>query len=146
HLVLVPFGPKLVQGIVWSVVGADAAQADGVALREMAGLLDATPILLPHQHDLAEWIADYYCASLTNAALLMVPPRLGSGLRLLWRKDADQSGNEVETQARLKDASARVLAGLLKEKGALKETDVRKALGGARASTAIAELVEQGMA
>lgn len=146
HLVLVPFGPKLVQGIVWGVGEEAGARQDGVALREIAGLLDATPILLPHQQALAEWLADYYCASLTNATYLLLPPRLGSGLRLLWRGDAEGSEDEAQEQVRLKDASARALVGLLREKRKLNEAAVRKALGSARASTAIAELVEQGLA
>jgi primosomal protein N' (replication factor Y) len=146
HLVLVPFGPKLVQGIVWGVGAEDSARSDGLVLREIAGLLDALPILLPHQQALAEWLADYYCASLTNAVLVMLPPRLGSGLRLLWRGEAEGSEEEADGQMRLNDASARALAGLLREKGKLDEKAVRKALGSARASTAIAELVEQGLA
>ncbi len=146
HLVLVPFGPKLVQGIVWSVGEGESARSDGVVLREIAGLLDATPILLPHQQALAEWLADYYCASLTSATLVMVPPRLGSGLRLLWRGEAEGSEDEANGQNRLSDASARALIDTLREKGRLNERDVRKMMGGARASTAIAELVEQGLA
>jgi primosomal protein N' (replication factor Y) len=146
HLVLVPFGPKLVQGIVWKVGEEAGARPDELALREIAGLLDAMPILLPHQQALAEWLADYYCASLTNATLVMVPPRLESGARLLWRGDAEGGEAEAREQVRLRDASTRALAGLLREKGKLDEKAVRKAVGGARASTAIAELVEQGLA
>ena len=186
HLVAVPFGARLTQGIVWSIDqtgarmlsaspqrnkladeesdplfgvedgaltvdledGQDRAQ-DGVSLREIASLLDETPVLLPHQQRLAEWVASYYCASLASATLLMLPPGLGRGVRVVLGKDTSRTITEAEgweTEEPLSDQSSRALAGLLRAQGAVDEKMIRQTMGDARAGVAIAELVESGMA
>jgi primosomal protein N' (replication factor Y) len=161
HLVVVPFGPQIVQGIVWSISDEQSGASSGAAartvqmedaqqdfvLRDVNKLLDARPVLLPHQQALAEWVADYYCASLLSAVLLMLPPRLIRGMRVMLGKDAEEQREELEGWT---DASSLVgraspaLLGLLRERGAVGEEKVRAMLGGARAGTAIAELLEQG--
>jgi primosomal protein N' (replication factor Y) len=122
---------------------------DGIALREIASLLDETPVLLPHQQRLAEWIAEYYCASLATATLLMLPPGLGRGVRVVLGKGKERASAEAEgweTEEPLSDQSSRALAGLLRAQGAVDEKLVRQTMGEARAGAAIAELVEAGMA
>lgn len=180
HLVAVPFGPQLTQGIVWNVAqrgedrlpaewkepggiaeSDDGSQAHGdgepgqavaqgsLALREIASLLDEVPVLLPHQQRLAEWIADYYCSSLASATRLMLPPGLGKGVRVVWGKGAAQravGAEGWEAESDLTDQSSRALVGLLRTQGAVDEAVVRRALGGARAGTAIAELLGAGVA
>ena len=126
-----------------------AGARDGLALREIASLLDETPVLLPHQQRLAEWVAEYYCASLATATLLMLPPGLGRGVRVVLGKGAGRTLTEAEgweTGEPLSDQSSRALAGLLRSRGAVDEKLVRQAMGEARAGAAIAELVETGMA
>ncbi|HEX6777394.1 MAG TPA: DEAD/DEAH box helicase, partial [Ktedonobacterales bacterium] len=126
-----------------------AGPRDGVALREIASLLDETPVLLPHQQRLAEWVAEYYCASLATATLLMLPPGLGRGVRVVLGKGAERELTQAEgweTEEPLSDQSSRALAGLLRARGAVDEKLVRQAMGEARAGAAIAELVEAGMA
>ncbi|HEU5369898.1 MAG TPA: hypothetical protein VFU69_15605, partial [Ktedonobacterales bacterium] len=158
HLVAVPFGARLTQGIIWRVAGRDAAatavgeasaqpEAEGqpVALRDISKLLDPAPILLPHQQALAEWLADYYCSSLPSAVLLMLPPRLGDGMRLVPGQNAPQSAEDASGVAGahpLAGETSRALADFVREKGAVDEARVREMLGAARAGTAIAELLE----
>jgi primosomal protein N' (replication factor Y) len=152
HLVAVPFGSRLTQGVVWSVAEGDApqsarpeAEGQALALRDISKLLDAAPILLPHQQALAEWLADYYCASLPTVALLMLPPRLGDGMRLVAGKHPAEPAEERAEpvgEAQLTGENSRALADFVREKGAVDEAKVREMLGAGRAGTAIAELLE----
>lgn len=73
QLVAVPYGEHLVEGITWRL--HDEMPADE-ELRPIATLLDPLPALLPHQRDLAEWLAAYYVTPLAHAALMMLPPGL----------------------------------------------------------------------
>ncbi len=69
-LVEVPFGPRVMAGIVISLNG----QVDpGIRLRDVVGLLDPLPCLTPTQIALAEWIAEYYSCRVNDAVGLMVP-------------------------------------------------------------------------
>src|SRR5579859_231271 len=153
HLVAVPFGSRLTQGIVWSVAEADAARAPAqaateghaVSLRDISRLLDAAPVLLARQQALAEWLADYYCASLATAVMLMLPPRLGDGMRLVAGQQAVESAEEARDRvavSHLSGEASRALVDFVREKGAVDEARVREMLGSARAGTAIAELLE----
>lgn len=76
-LVRVPLGRREVLGVVWS---ADAAapdpQAEAVALREVAGALDALPPLGAAWRDLVSFAARYYQRSLGEVALAALPPQL----------------------------------------------------------------------
>jgi primosomal protein N' (replication factor Y) len=160
HLVAVPFGARLTQGIIWSIAAgepeaseaSEAALAEAeageqeVVLRDISKLLDAAPVLLPHQQALAEWIADYYCASLPISVLLMLPPRLGAGMRLVLGPGAQESLDDAAGgagAAHLAGETSRALVDFVREKGAVDEAKVREMLGAARAGTAIAELLEQ---
>ncbi|HEY7349690.1 MAG TPA: primosomal protein N' [Ktedonobacterales bacterium] len=154
HLVAVRFGSRLTQGIVWSVAEGEpgdpaAAEASDqpeteeqpAALRDISKLLDAAPVLLPHQQALAEWVADYYCASLATSVLLMLPPRLGAGMRLAPARSAAES-EAGAAENHLAGETSRALIDFVREKGIVDEAKVRQMLGTARAGTAIAELLE----
>ena len=161
QLVAVPFGPRLTQGIVWSLAEEEASAPDAAngregteagqrsfLLRDIAKLLDAAPVLLPHQQAVAEWMADYYCASLPACALPMLPPGLGDGLRLVLDKAAGAREAGAEERANAGGAgedAAPALLGLLREQGTVGEASVRQALGRARAGTAIVQLLERGI-
>jgi primosomal protein N' (replication factor Y) len=70
HAVWVPFGPRVLQGIVFEI-----SEYPSVAeTREIAGLIDPHTVLLPAQVKLARWISEYYYAPLFTAAALMLPP------------------------------------------------------------------------
>ena len=69
-VVWVPFGPRLVQGIVFKL--SDMSSVEGI--RYIERWLDNGPYLWPHQLELAEWIAKYYRVDLFTAAALMLPP------------------------------------------------------------------------
>jgi primosomal protein N' (replication factor Y) len=84
QLVAVPYGERLVEGIVWSIrPGSSSNNDDG--LRPLHTILDLEPVLLPHQRKLAEWIAEYYITPLAQAALMMLPPGLMQRSKIVLR-------------------------------------------------------------
>ncbi len=70
HLVQVPFGARVLQGLVLTV---DRAHADGIRLRDITGTMDPRPCLTQTQIQLARWIAEYYACSLAAAVDAMLP-------------------------------------------------------------------------
>ncbi|MDB5059614.1 MAG: primosomal protein, partial [Chloroflexi bacterium] len=70
HLVQVPFGPRVLQGVVLAV---DIADPGDLKLRNIAESLDPLPCLTPAQLDLAHWIAAYYACDLSDAIGGMLP-------------------------------------------------------------------------
>jgi primosomal protein N' (replication factor Y) len=72
HLVVVPLGPRRVQGVVWQVDPA-AADAD---LRPILSLVYPRPVLTALQRRLATEVAAASCAPLSTVVRLMVPPAL----------------------------------------------------------------------
>ncbi len=106
QLVAIPYGDRLVEGIVWAIRqeqdgqdghdGYDGYAENDKALRPIHTILDLEPVLLPHQRKLAEWIAEYYITPLAQVALMMLPPGLMQRSKIVLRlvenrelKDAD---------------------------------------------------------
>jgi len=74
HLVRVPFGPRLVSGVVFDVSEVLASTYTTYELREISSLLHHEPLLGPHHLELSKWMSEYYMASLFECASLMFPP------------------------------------------------------------------------
>jgi primosomal protein N' (replication factor Y) len=68
--VLVPFGERLLQGIVLEL--SDYAQVEET--REIASIIESQPVLSPVYISLAYWISQYYLSPLFDAVSLMLPP------------------------------------------------------------------------
>ncbi|MBS0454409.1 MAG: primosomal protein N' [Proteobacteria bacterium] len=76
-LVRVPLGRREVLGVVWTCeAAAPDPKAEKVALREVAGALDALPPLGAAWRDLVSFSARYYQRSLGEVALAALPPQL----------------------------------------------------------------------
>jgi len=77
-LVRVPFGRRVVTGVVWW--GADEvapeATVDPAQLKEVAEVLDGLPPLPPAWRQLVRFAAAYYQRSLGEMALMVLPPEL----------------------------------------------------------------------
>ena len=76
QLVLVPFGPRTLQGVVFCLEPAPRVEKT----RDIARVQAPEPVLTEHQLALARWISSYYMCTLFEAAALMLPP--GGRLRL----------------------------------------------------------------
>ncbi len=70
QLVTVPFGPRTLQGLVFSL--QDVPQV--AETRDIVAADPSGPLLSDDQLDLARWIGDYYICSLFDAAAPMLPP------------------------------------------------------------------------
>ncbi len=155
HLVAIPFGERIAAGIVWALDASDdldtlentdddeAEPHSTARLRAVSRLLLPDPVLSEAHHALAEWISDYYATPLADAARLMLPPKLLSGLRetlLLAETPAPHAAT-----AQLSSDAAMTL-GLLRDRGRLDRTQIRETLGARRAQAAISALLASGYA
>jgi len=68
--VWVPFGPRVVQGIVLDLVPEPAVEET----KEIAGITTGLPPLSPTQLNLGRWISERYFSTLFDALSLMLPP------------------------------------------------------------------------
>jgi primosomal protein N' (replication factor Y) len=68
--VWVPFGSRLIQGIVLRLSDAPAVEET----KEIAGIIADIPVLSPTQIELAQWISEHYFAPPFDALALMLPP------------------------------------------------------------------------
>jgi primosomal protein N' (replication factor Y) len=70
HLVRVPFGPRTLQGVVFSL----SPTSQVPKIRDILAVIGAEPVLTESQLGLARWLSGYYICTLFEAAALMLPP------------------------------------------------------------------------
>jgi primosomal protein N' (replication factor Y) len=138
HLLYVPFGQRVVQGVVLEMTEAPAyAEA-----RDVLDLAYPEPLLLPHQPALARWLCDYYLAPLFDCVSLMLPP--GSQQRPLTYI-RPHSGADDAAALRLAPHVRRALEMVL-TRGQVELRQLERALGPSRAQAAVAALLRRGLA
>ncbi len=135
HTVWVPFGPRILQGVVCETT--EQPSVDDT--RQIAELIAPDPILYPHQVKLARWVSGYYLAPLFEAIAMMLPP--GFSRRMLTFIDLipyppDSSVSKL-------NPPQRALLDLVGEKGRLEIKEVEKALGRKEAKAVIDQLVRR---
>ncbi len=133
--VLVPFGEKILQGIVLEITPVPAVEDT----REILGIIEPAPLLSQSQIALARWISDYYLAPLFSAVSLMLPPsfeRKALTFIQAARPDIDVNSLEEE-QKRVIELS------LAKDRVELKA--IEKALGKKKAGAIVTQMVRQGL-
>ena len=81
HLVVVPFGNRLVHGMVMKLANESTAPYT----KHVAGLVKPEPLLDAWQLDLAIWVNEYYNAPLFDAIAPMLPPGLRSRTQKMIR-------------------------------------------------------------
>ena len=136
HAVWVPFGSRLVQGIVFEVTVQPSVEEP----REIAEVIDPHPLLRPHQVKLARWIGEHYLAPLFEAATQMLPP--GFERRLLTFIHPIPNLSEV-TISSLTSRQKEVL-GFLQKKGRVELRELKKALGKSQAEVISASSCAKG--
>jgi len=121
HAVWVPFGSRLVQGIVFAINNQPKVQETG----DITQVVDPHPMLFPYQVELARWIADYYLSSYFEAAALMLPP--GFERRILTFLQINP--NPSETVITSLTAPQQKLLAFLQKKGRIEFKKLKKAQG-----------------
>ena len=135
-LVMVPFGPQRLQGIIFSLSPSPKVPET----RDVLSVSSAAPVLADSQLELAQWMSRYYMCTLFEAAALMLPPggRLRQRTYLSLNTDSETSDSSVATDVQLK------VLDYLKGRDRAEEDRVLAAVGrGARA--AISGLVKDGL-
>ena len=168
QLVAVPYGDRLVEGIVWNVWVGDTGQGQALPLpyteddhpsdhdrgnprgrpadlRSISTILDLEPALLPHQRALAEWIAEYYVTPLAHVALMMLPPGLMQRSKVVLHliKNEDATTNDAQDQPAL--TRLRALVGLLLAEGELDVARLKEMLGPKLAKEILEEALTSGV-
>ena len=136
--VWVPFGNKLLQGIV-----LELSDYPSVAeTREIAGVIDPHPILSPAQAELACWTSEHYLSPLFEAVALMLPP--GFERKPVTFISSPTISHELDTSSLTLEQ--RGLLELIYRQGKVSLRQLEKTLGKKKAQTAVSQLVGQGLA
>ncbi len=98
QLVAIPYGERLVEGIVWHLTEQADIDDDTRTIRPISTLLDPEPALLPHQRALAEWMATYYVTPLALVAQTMLPPGLMQRSKVVLRLIESEDGGEMDSE------------------------------------------------
>lgn len=140
QLVAIPYGERLVEGIVWQI----SEDAEEIETRPIAAILDPEPALLPHQRQVAEWMAMYYVTPLAYVAQIMLPPGLMQRSKVALRLISDDQ-SPVEGQPPPALSSTRALIGLLLADGELDVERLQEMLGPKRSKEVLKEALESGL-
>jgi len=135
HAVWVPFGPRVVQGIVFQLT--DHPQVEET--RDIIGIVDPLPILSLAQVELARWISERYLSPLFDAAATMMPP--GFERRVITF--INPAAHPAEDTTASLSCEQRALLNLLQRKGKVAIAEVERALGRKRSAIVIGQLVRK---
>ena len=143
QLVSVPYGERLVEGIVWDILADEQVKlAEDVVLRPLRDILDSEPALLPHQQELAVWISEYYVTPLAQVTLLMLTRGLMQRSQFVLRLVEESLKNANEQDVPLQ---VRALIGLLLADGTQDVEQFKKMLGPKRAREFLKEALASGI-
>lgn len=166
QLVAIPYGERLVEGIVWHLTGQADIDDDTHFIRPISTILDSEPALLPHQRALAEWMATYYVTPLALVAQTMLPPGLVQRSKVVLRLIESEDGGEmdgemgrngksheedgeneesVEDKGRQELSTTSALIGLLLADGELDTERLKAMLGPRRATVVMKEALSSGL-
>ncbi len=143
QLVSVPYGERLVEGIVWDILPDEQVKRDEItALRPISGILDREPALLPHQQALALWISEYYVTPLSQVASLMLTRGLMQRSQFVLRL-MEEELNEANAQEM--PLQVRALVGMLLSDNTLDIEQFKKMLGPTRAKALLKDALASGL-
>lgn len=86
--VLVPFGPRTLQGVVVAVTPTPHYMGD---VRPLASVAADMPLLFPYQVELACWLSDAYLAPIFSCVALMLPAGI-ERQSSVWLTNGDTAG------------------------------------------------------
>ena len=140
HRVIVPFGrKKFYTGIVASL---STVMPEGYEVKEIAAVLDDTPVLRRPQMQLWQWVADYYMAGIGDVYKAAVPAGLKveseTFVELSPDYEDDGSGEPMG------EAETIIVQLLDHEQKRLTVADIEKKTGLKRVTSRIASLLQRG--
>ncbi|MDD4876713.1 MAG: primosomal protein N' [Dehalococcoidales bacterium] len=135
--VWVPFGNKLLQGIVLKLGQYPSVEKT----REIIDVIESRPLLSRIQILLAQWISEYYLSPLFNAVALMLPPGFERKVITFI------SEVKITTQCDLSSLSQeqKQVLELIGQRGVINLSQLEKVLGKKKTQAAITRLVGKGL-
>ncbi|MFC1918593.1 primosomal protein N' [Chloroflexota bacterium] len=135
--VWVPFGEKLLQGIVLELSDYPAVEET----REIAGLIEPRPMLSPAQISLACWISRHYLSPLFDAVALMLPP--GFERKALTFISANSPSDDFDLSILTQEQ--RHAFDLVRRQDKVSLRQIERTLGKKKAQAMVAQLVRRGL-
>ena len=136
--VWVPFGNKLLQGIVLELSSYPSVSET----KEINSVISAQPLLSPVRVVLARWLSDYYLCPLFDAVALMLPPGFERKVLTFISKGAAVDSFDISS---LTLEQRRVIK-LAQRQGKVGLKQLEKALGKKKAQAIVSQLVKRGLA
>jgi primosomal protein N' (replication factor Y) len=133
--VWVPFGQRLLQGIVVELTDKPAVEKT----RDIAGIIDPQPLISEKQIQLASWIADYYLSSLFSALALMLPPGFERRVLTFFTERTREYDEDKLNEAQQK------IVKIVHRDGRAGLKDLEKSLGKIKAQSNANVLVKRGI-
>jgi primosomal protein N' (replication factor Y) len=135
--VWVPFGDKLLQGIVLELTDYPSVEET----KEIAGTIEPRPVLSPAHVLLARWISQHYLSPLFDAVALMLPP--GFERKVLTFICRPPTTHETDISSLTREQ--RHVLELVLRQGKVSLRKLEKALGARRARLITSKLISQGL-
>jgi primosomal protein N' (replication factor Y) len=135
--VWVPFGDKLLQGIVLELSPYPSVEET----KEIAGVIEPRPLLSPPQVLLARWISQYYLSPLFDAVALMLPP--GFERKTVTFISATSIPDDFDLSALTQEQ--RQVLNLLQKRGRVSLRQIEREMGKKKAQTIVSQLVKRGL-
>jgi len=135
--VWVPFGDKILQGIVLELSPYPAVEET----KEIIDVIEPHPLLSPAQVLLARWISQYYLSPLFDAVALMLPPGFA---RKVLTFVSTTPNLDVHDMSSLSPEPRQVFE-LVRKQGSIGLKELEKRLGKKKAQTIVSQLVGRGL-
>jgi len=134
--VWVPFGDKILQGIVLELSSHPAVEET----REIAGVIEPHPVLSASYVLLARWISEHYLSPLFDAVALMLPPGFERKVVTFVSSSPTPEQDTSSLTQKQRDALT-----LIQRQGKVSLRELEKTFGKKRAQTIISQLVGHGL-
>ena len=137
HAVWVPFGDKILQGIVLELSPYPAVEET----RDIIDLIEPCPVVSPAHVSLARWISEYYLSPLFDAVALMLPPGFERKAVTFVSTTPAYASYDVSS---LPPEQGQVLE-LIRKQGKTSLKELEKRAGKKKAQAAVSQLVRRGL-
>jgi primosomal protein N' (replication factor Y) len=135
--VWVPFGEKMLQGIVMELSPYPAVEE----IRQIIDVIESQPLLPPSHVRLACWISEHYLSPLFDAVALMLPP----GFERKALAFISIAPNHGEHDLSSLSLTQRQVLELIRTRGNTSMKELQKKLGKNKAQSAVSHLVGKGL-